>query len=316
MDLNEIAAFAGVLREGSFTRAATVLGVPKSTLSERVTRLESQLGVRLLERTTRSLKPTPEGAAYFERVAQLVSDLDEASAAVAASHRAARGLIRIGSPTLFARMFLLDVIDDFMRDHPDVEVDLVAADRPFQILEEGLDVAIAVSVGPENLVVTKLATANRLPVASRDYVARHGAPREPADLMSHAIVLPTNLTSPGRRASWTFVSPDAPEAPTTLSLRGRLVVSSIDLALQAVLRGAGVTTAPAFLCQAEIDSGRLVRLLPRWTMPGNDLLLLHGATRDLPVRVKIFLEHMLNRFHAGPRILGLERANDRPRRRR
>jgi DNA-binding transcriptional LysR family regulator len=314
MDLNEIAAFAGVVRERSFSGAARTLGIPKSTLSERVARLEEQLGVRLVERTTRKVMTTPAGEAYFDRVVRVMAELDEASAAVAESHRALRGLIRIGCPTLFARRFLLSAIDDFMVDNPDVEFDLIAADRRFHLLEEGLDAAVTITNDLENVVTHRLAKTARLLVASPRYLARHGVPGRPSDLSAHRCLISTSTATTSRQAHWTFV--DRAGETTTIPVRGRLVVSSVELAAQSALDGTGITVSPALLCQSDIDDGRLVHVLPRWSVGANDLLLIHGPTRELPVRVTRFLEFTMARFASTPAIDGLEKivGASRPRR--
>ncbi|HEY8077061.1 MAG TPA: LysR family transcriptional regulator [Labilithrix sp.] len=300
MDLNEIAAFARVVSEASFTRAARALGLPKSTVSERVARLESQLGVRLLERTTRSVKPTPAGAAYFARVVNVVAELDRATADVAESQRAARGLVRVGAPTLFTRMFLVDACVAFLREHPAVEIDLVAADRRLSLVEEGLDVAVSVGKLEENAVQTTFARARRVVVASPDYVARRGVPQTPAELASHDCVITTQIATPSRHATWAF-------GEEKVIVSGKLIVTSVDLAVQAVLGGAGVTIAPSLLVQPEIDAGRLVALLARHSAGTNDLVLVHATTRSMPFRVKLFVDFVLDRFHIADEVPGLER---------
>ena len=301
-DLNEIAAFAQVVRSQSFTRAAASLGLPKSTLSERVARLEERLGVRLLERTTRSLRPTPAGSAYYERVAHVVDDLEEASTEVAESHGAPRGLVRVGSSQLAARVFLLSVIDKFARRWPEVDIDVVTADRRFSLVEEGLDLAVQVFAPAENVVVRPLATAARVCVASPEYLAEHGTPHTPEDLRVHRCIITATTATRLRQATWTF-SRDAREHAVTV--RGRYVVSSIELATQAALDGVGIALAPTLTCAEEIARGRLVHLLDRYTAGSTELLLVHPSTRGLPHRVRLLVDHIVESFRDAPALPGM-----------
>src|SRR3954467_14981423 len=200
-DLNEIAIFARVVREQSFTKAARALGLPKSTVSERVSRLEERLGVRLLERTTRHVRPTPAGAAYYERAARVVAEIEEANAAITDIHHSPKGLLRVGSPLLFGHAFLGDFVAEFLVRHPEVEVELIVGDRRFDVVEEGLDLAIHV-VGPieVSLVARKLGSADKLCVASPTYLTQHGSPQVPKDLLAHSCI----VTTSDRRANWIF----------------------------------------------------------------------------------------------------------------
>lgn len=309
MDLDEISAFTGVVKERSFIGAARTLGVPKSTLSERVARLEARLGVRLVERTTRKVTTTPAGEAYFERVVRVMADLDEASAAVAESHRATRGLIRIGGPMLFARRFLLEVIRDFMAENPAVEIDLVAADRRFNLFEEGLDLAVVITNDYDNVVSRRLAKTARLLVASPAYIERHGLPERPGDLAAHRWVLSASTTTPSRHAPLTLM--DERGASTQVQVRAHLIVTSVELATQSALDGTGITVSPGLLCQPDVDAGRLVRLLPRFTVGANDLMLIHGPTHHLPLRVQRFIDYALSRFDVAPGVEGLVKIHQR-----
>jgi len=200
-DLNEIAIFARVVKEESFTKAARTLGLPKSTVSERVSRLEERLGVRLLDRTTRHVRPTAAGAAYYERAARVVAEIEEANAAVTDIHRSPKGLLRIGSPLLFGHAFLGDFVAEFLVTHPEVEVELIVADRRFDVVEEGLDLAVHV-IGPieASLIARKIGSAERMCVASPTYLEQHEAPKMPKDLLKHSCLVSSN----DRRATWVF----------------------------------------------------------------------------------------------------------------
>jgi len=293
-DMNEIAIFARVVREESFTKAARALGLPKSTVSERVSRLEERLGVRLLERTTRHVRPTPAGAAYYERAARVVAEIEEANAAVTDIHRSPKGLLRVGSPLLFGHAFLGDFVAEFLVQHPEVEVELIVGDRRFDVVEEGLDLAIHV-IGPieASLVARKLGSADKLCVASPSYLAAHGSPKIPKDLLRHSCI----VSSSDRRANWMFSKEGRSES---ISIQGRYSVNSVQLALAAALRGAGIAVLPAFFASGALRAGHLAPVLEDWSLGHSDIHVVYPGSRHLSARVRLFVDALIERFTGLP----------------
>ena len=298
-DLNEIAIFARVVREESFTKAARALDLPKSTVSERISRLEERLGVRLLERTTRHVRPTAAGAAYYERAARVVAEIEEANAAVTDLHRSPKGLLRIGSPLLFGHAFLGDFVAEFLVAHPDIEVELIVADRRFDVVEEGLDLAIHV-LGPieASLVARKIGSAERLCVASPSYLAEHELPRVPKDLLQHSCVVSSN----DRRATWLFSKEGHSES---IAILGRYSVNSVQLALTAALRGVGISVLPKFFCAEALRTGSLSPLFEEWSLGHTDIHVVYPGSRHLSARVRLFIDALIERFtNLPPWVLG------------
>src|SRR5450432_3498084 len=293
-DLNEIAIFARVVREQSFTKAARALGLPKSTVSERISRLEERLGVRLLERTTRHVRPTPAGSAYYERAARVVAEIEEANAAVTDIHRAPKGLLRVASPLLFGHAFLGDFVADFLVMHPEIEVELIVADRRFDVVEEGLDLAIHV-LGPieASLVARKIGTADRMCVASPGYLAQREAPTAPKDLLRHSCLVSSN----DRRANWLFTKDGRSEA---IVVQGRYSVNSVQLSLSAALRGAGVAVLPAFFCAEALRAGHLAAVLEGWSLGRSEIHVVYPGSRQLSARVRLFVDALIERFTSLP----------------
>ncbi len=293
-DLNEIAIFARVVREESFTKAARALGLPKSTVSERVSRLEERLGVRLLERTTRHVRPTPAGAAYYERAARVVAEIEEANAAVTDIHRSPKGLLRVGSPLLFGHAFLGDFVAEFLVKHPEVEIELIVGDRRFDVVEEGLDLAIHV-LGPieASLVARKLGSADKLCVASPSYLAEREPPKIPKDLLQHSCI----VSSADRRANWMFSKDGRSES---ISIQGRYSVNSVQLALTAALRGAGIAVLPAFFCAGALRAGMLAPVLEGWSLGHSDIHVVYPGSRHLSARVRLFVDALVDRFTGLP----------------
>ena len=294
IDLNDVVVFARVARERSFTGAAKALGMPKSTVSERVARLEAKLGVRLLERTTRSLRLTASGTAYFGRVARVVQELEEAEAAVAAAHKTPRGVLRVGSPLLFTRVFLADVVSEYLTRFPDVEVELIVADRAFDILEEGLDVAVHVlGTMDTQLVARKLGIGERWCVASPGYLDSRGTPASPTDLTEHSCL----VNGPIRNVTWTFEREGHTRAIAVLA---RYAVTSVELVYRAALAGHGLAILPAFLCANDVAGGKLVRVLDGWSTEDTAVHLVYPSHRHLSARVRAFVDLVVERLPVFP----------------
>ena len=290
IDLNEIAIFARVVREQSFTKAARALGLPKSTVSERVSRLEERLGVRLLERTTRHVRPTAAGTAYYERAARVVAEIEEANAAVTDTHRSPKGLLRVGSPLLFGHAFLGDFVAEFLVTHPEVEIELIVADRRFDVVEEGLDLAIHVLGTIEaSLIARRIGSAERLCVASPSYLAHREPPKTPKDLLKHSCL----VTSNDRRADWLFSQEGQSES---IAIHGRYSVNSVQLALSAALRGAGIAVLPAFFCAAALRAGHLAPVLKDWSLGRSEIHVVYPGSRHLSARVRLFVDALIDRF--------------------
>ena len=268
--------------------------MPKSTVSERVARLEAKLGVRLLERTTRSLRLTASGSAYFGRVARIVLELDEAEAAVTAAHKMPRGLLRVASPLLFAQVFLADVVSEYLARFPEVQVELVVADRAFDVIEEGLDVAVHVLGAMDAQVVArKLGIGERYCVASPTYLAARGAPDGPLELTVHDCL----VASSTGHATWQFERDGRTHGVAVVA---RYAVSSVELLHRAALAGHGIAVLPAFLCANDLAGGKLVRVLEAWSPGEVAVHLVYPSHRHLSARVRAFVDLVVERLPTFP----------------
>jgi DNA-binding transcriptional LysR family regulator len=297
LELNDMVVFARVVREGSFTGAARALGIPKSTVSQRVARLEARLGVRLLQRTTRSVRCTDAGLAYSERCARIVAAAEEADAAASEGHGSLRGRIRVCATQIFAHFFLPSVVAEYMRAHPEAEVDVVLRDGPVDVVEEGLDLAIRVGrVTRSGVVARRIGVADQVLCASPAYARAHGLPRTPGELQRFECILYEGLAAVP--ATWRLergreVHPVRP--------RGRLTVGSIPLAHRAALDGLGIATIPRFLCADDCRAGRLVPVLDGWTSMRVPIHVVYPTRRHMPGRVRAFLDLLVARFAGATR---------------
>jgi len=300
-DLEAIGTFVAVVKEGSFTGAARVLRIPRSTVSQRVARLEGLLKVRLLERTTRVVRPTNAGTAYYQRCAQILVDVEEASSVVRDLESEPRGLLRVATRPLVGQTFLAEFAARYVRKYPLVEVELVVLERAVNLVEEGIDVAIVVA-GAEldsSLIRRKLSAGDRWCCASPGYLKHGRVPRSPGELRGHDCI----VDGGGRRGSWRFERGDK---LVRVDVRGRLGMSSLTMAHRAALGGAGCANIPRVLCADDVRDGRLVRLFPDWKVEQQDLLVLYPSSRHLSPRVRVFVEALISEYAAAERTHGRE----------
>jgi DNA-binding transcriptional LysR family regulator len=285
LDLNEIVVFARVVQAGSFTAAARQLELPKSTVSRRVADLEERLGARLLQRTTRRLSLTDVGQTYYQHAARVLAELEAAELAVTRLQEVPRGLLRITMPLNFGH--LGPAVSSFLERYPEVEVEVVCADRIVDLVQEGFD--LAVRAGPladSTLVARSLGAMRRLAVASPAFVSRYGAPKEPEELAGLPCVV---FGADPSRTRWSLQSD---ERIVSVTVRPRLTVNDFDFLDEAARAGLGVAMIPDFRCVAPLRSRHLVRLLPDWSSPGVPVHAVYPSTRHLSPKVTAFLEHL------------------------
>lgn len=284
-DLNEVVAFATVVQTGSFTRAARELGLPKSSVSRKVSELEARLGSRLLQRTTRSLSLTDPGRAFYEHAQRIVTELEEATATVLELEQAPRGLLRVTTPLNFGTF--ASIASAFVARYREVELDIVCSDRLVDLVEEKFDVAIRASkLADSSLVARPLGILRSFLVASPTYLAARGAPRQPADLKRHDCVIFGAGTD---RGQWRLAKK---HSELTLKVHGRLVANDFDIMRAAAVDGLGVALMPATRLGDDIEAGRLVRVLPDWCSPILPIHAVYPSTRHLSPKVRAFLDHV------------------------
>jgi DNA-binding transcriptional LysR family regulator len=292
-DFDAMQTFVAVMRTGSFRGAAQSLRIPRSTVSQRVARLEERLGVRLLERTTRTLRATVAGRAYFDRCARILADVDEAERAVTEEDRAPRGVLRVASSLLFGHSFLSPIVAEFALKYREVEIEVVATNRRVNIVEEGFDLAVVfMGVNEDSsLVARKLESADHRCCASPAYLAEHGAPETPEDVRVHACV----VYGEGRDATWRF---ERGADVRRVAVHGRMSVNSFLMAHDAALRGVGVASLPTFLCGDDIRAGRLVSLFPGWLVNRTEMRVVYPSNRYLASRVRLFVDALIEWYDA------------------
>lgn len=292
--LARMMTFAKVVETRSFSAAAVALSTSKSLVSKQVSGLESALGVKLLNRTTRSMSLTEAGAAYYEHCQRIAQEIDAASATVTQLQAEPRGVLRLTSPVIFAALHLAPALESFCRKHEKVEVELYAGDRPVDLVEERYDVAIRItSHPPQTLVARHIAPVRWMTCASPEYLAKHGAPRTPQDLERHQCLAYHGEPIQG---SWRYMVNGKEMAPR---IHTRFRVNSTGVLLHLALEGMGIVMNPTYVVGEHVKSGRLVPLLEEFDCnPGMSLQLLYLPNRYMQPKVRAFIDHLL--AHFGP----------------
>lgn len=295
-DLSDVVVFARVVEAGSFTEAGAVLQMPKPTVSRKVTELESRLGARLLQRTTRKLHLTDVGRTYYAYCARIVSELEEAERAVGRLQGMPRGVLRVTTPVNFT--FLGSIFSDFFRRYPEVVLDVVSTDRVVDLVEEGFDLAIRVgSLADSTLIARPIGSFNRIAVASSRYLEKRGRPRDPRDLMKHdALVFSAGATP----TTWHLI---AGAKTLDVVVKPRLLVNDANILLEAARTDLGVAMLPIYLL-AEIRAQRLEHILKPWCSPPIVIHAVYPSTRHLSPKVKTFVDHLRDKFNPPPWELG------------
>ncbi len=291
MDLNHVAVFARVVELESFTAAAAQLGLPKSSVSRTVTRLEEELGVRLLQRTTRQLHLTEAGHAYYERARLALSGLEEAASAATNMSAEPRGTVRVSAPPDFGALNLAETVARFIAKYPLVHIDLSLTSRYVDLVAEGFDLAIrAGKLRDSTLVARRIGTDSLGLYASPAYLRRRGRPKSFIDLENHECVL---FHGKQGKAEWRLSGPDGEERVT---VRGPVSVDEMSFALQAVAAGLGIGLLPGIGVRVASLRKSLpapVRLLPEYESAAADLHVVSPPTRFQPASVTAFRQFLI-----------------------
>lgn len=277
--LKGIETFVAVANAGSFTAAAERLSLTNSAVSKSVARLEGRLGMRLFERTTRSLALTEEGATYHAVCTRMLVELEEAETALASQCSEPAGQLRIDLPATFGRLHVLPQILAFAETHPKLRPHVTFTDRFVDILEEGIDLAVRIggpSIWPAGLAHRCLGTERVIFCAAPAYLQRHGMPRTFEDLVDHACILFGR--GDGTVSPWLFV--DAQGQPETRAVEARIVVGNGEAQVAAVTSGCGIAQLATWLIKDQLQRGELVEILPHLATDGLALHLAWPRSRE------------------------------------
>ncbi len=279
--------FIRVVDAASFTRAADLLGIPRSSVSAAIAELENRVGARLLHRTTRKVALTQDGAAFYERCIRLISDVEETESLFRQSGAQPSGKLRIDVPGRIGRLIIAPALAGFLDDHPQIDIDLGMTDRAVNLIEESADCVLR--VGPlhdSTLIARPIGKLVLINVASPGYLVRHGTPRTPSDLADHRAV---NYASPstGRVEPWEWTAAGELHA---VAMRGRVAVNSAEGYIACCLAGLGLIQIPAYDVRQHLDAGELVEVMPDYRAEPLPMTLLYPHRQHLSRRVQVFAD--------------------------
>ena len=284
--LQAMQAFVRVAESGSFSAAAAQLGVSVSAITKSIARLEDELGTQLLARSTRRLAVNDDGRAFYARAVQILNEVEDAEASLRHGTRLPKGRLRIAMPVLFGRLSFLPRADAFSARYPDIVLDLRFEDRPGDLIEQGLDLAVVVGdLNDSRYVARELNRGPRVTAASHAYLAAHGTPKAPEDLLQHNCIL--SNVSP----VWQFRNGEG--RVIDLAVRGNLVVTGGDAMRESVLLGLGVVQSNWWTLRHDIENGTVQPLLERFAVEGRPISVVYPSTRHIAGKLRVMIDFLV-----------------------
>lgn len=297
--LSGMQLFVDAVDGGSFSAAGRKLGVAPSSVARGIAALEDQLGTRLLNRTTRKLSLTEAGRVFHERSRRILGEVEEAKLSVADLQATPRGLLKLSVPVVFGRLHVVPALPDFLRTHPDVQIDLGMTDGYVDLVEEGIDVAVRIgALQDSSLVARKLAPTRRVLCASPVYLQRRGRPEKPDDLRAHNCLF---YKFSGGRAVWRFRDQAGEHV---IEIDGSLRTNNADALHTAALAGVGIVVLPLFMVGADIRRGALEVIFPEVAFAAlsldSDISAVYPYGRHQSPKVRAFVDFLVRRFRPTP----------------
>lgn len=289
--LSAMATFLAVVDAGGFAAAARKLGQSPPAVTRAVAELESRMGVRLLTRTTRTVRLTEAGTRYASDCRRILADVADSEASTIGAHSQPRGHLVITAPVLFGRMYVMPIVTAYLERYPDVDVSCWYVDRTVNLIDEGIDVAIRIGqLADSTLQAVGVGHVDRVVCASRRYLKSHGVPREPRELVKHRIVSADAVTP---THDWSFV---ADGKPLRVRIRPRLATTSNDSAIVAALGGFGITRVLSYQIAQHVKTGKLERLLSDYEPPRLPIHVVHREGRHAAQKARAFVDLAVERL--------------------
>ena len=286
--LGGVGVLAAIAEGGSFARAAESLRLSPSGVSRAVSRLEARVGVRLLDRTTRSVTLTGEGRRLYAEVAPLLVGIEDAFTQTSGSAEVVRGRLRVNVDAFFSRRMLAPHIGRFLDRYPDLSLELVTREQLGDLVAEGFDIAVRFGKAPSSMLVAKkLLETRTLTLAAPSYIAKHGRPKSPKELADHMCIQVRNSQTGRPMSDWTF---NRGEKVITVRTSSRLLVTEVGTLLRACLDGVGIARVKAIGVQGLVDQGKLIDLFPKWPGETFPLYALYPSRHLPPAKVRAFID--------------------------
>ena len=289
--LENIRVFVRVVELGSFSAAGRNLRLSPAVVSHRIQQLEGHVGIRLLNRTTRQVQPTEQGMLYYEACLEVMRAVEQAETSVAGAGAAPRGTLKVTAPLVFGRRILAPLIPEFQTIVPNVEVQVRMSDHLLDLIKEGVDAAVRLSVPADSsLVIRKIADCPRVLCAAPSYLEAHGEPSTPDELRNHNCLL--LRFSGSKQFRWTL---NSPKGPVTLNVGGRMDADDSDVLTQWAVAGHGIVLKPVWEVAEDLREGRLKPLLAGFPPEPLTLGVLYPHRRLLPAKVRAFADFLVDR---------------------
>ncbi|MGI9132897.1 MAG: LysR substrate-binding domain-containing protein [Rhodoferax sp.] len=287
----EMQTFNAVVDNGSFVKAADALHMSKAAVSRHVVDMETRLGVRLLQRTTRRLSLTDDGQMFYARSKELLAALDEAEAEVTSRSAAASGLLRVNAPLSFGITHLAPLWGAFKALHPKVTLDITLADRVVDLVEEGYDMAVRIgNLDNSTLVSRRLASTRMVLCASPGYLQQHGTPTQPHELADHAVIAYAYWAG---KDEWSF---DGPSGPVSVKTAPIIRTNSGDTCRAAALAHQGIVLQPSFIVGPDLNAGSLVELMPEYRALQFGIYAVYPTRKHMPAKVRALIDFLMQHF--------------------
>lgn len=287
-DISAIPVFVAIIENGSFSKAAEQLGITKSAVSKRITALEANLGVKLLYRSTRKLSLTEAGERYFQYAQEALHAAQQAKNAVTELQGIAKGTLRVSAPMSFGRLHLAPVIPVFLKQYPQVNMQLDMNDTWSDVIAEGFDIAIrGGQLSDSSLVARKLAPIRSILCASPDYLQKYGTPKLPQELIKHNCILYSYHTVVNE---WQFINNDEME---TVRVKGNYQVNNSEALKESLIQGLGIGRLPTFVAGTDLKTGKLQPILNEYLMPEKAIYAVFPERQYLPQKVRVFIDFLV-----------------------
>lgn len=306
-DLTNLALFAHVVEHGSFSQAARALGLPKSTLSRRISDLEDDQGVRLLNRTTRKLSLTDVGRAFLVHCQTVVEAAEAADQVTQFVQEKPRGKVRLSSPHILSQSLLMKVLPGFMKAYPDVVLDLVVTNSPVNLINEQVDVALRVrsTIEESSLIARPLAPSPLALFASPGFIAERGEPQHPLDIVNWP-----SLSMHYTHGRYQYDFSSCAGEQYSMSYQPRLITDDLWVLREAASQHQGMAAIPVYLCRDYVEQGLLTPVLPTWRLPVGNMHLVYPHRRGLLPAVRVLIDYLVEFMPQAAREAGIGELSD------
>ncbi|WP_022942059.1 LysR family transcriptional regulator [Psychromonas hadalis] len=291
--LDGMVIFVELIQAGSFTKSAQNMGHSTSYISKKINKLESRLGVRLLNRTTRSISLTHEGEIYFQQCLSIISDAQQAEACIHQQQQKPQGTLKISCSTSFGLSHLRFVLTKFMKTYPEINIELDISEKMVDVVADGFDVVIRAThtLQDSSLVSRKLLSSHGVTVASPEYLKKFGTPSHPNDLVDHQFIAYSNIKNP---TSLTYHSLQGDKF--TVAVKNRMLTNSSIMEVQLAVAGLGITSLPKFIVDEQLKTGQLVTILDAYQRTEINIYLVYASRKHMASKLRVFIDFMMQQL--------------------